>query len=76
MQIFVKTLTGKTTSLWPNDCLSNKSPPRTTSSAPTRAWTQTHGSGEATNACGEANLHVIRGVAAGGHADDLPRQEP
>jgi hypothetical protein len=75
MQIFVRTLTGKTTSPWPNDCLSDKSPPRTTSlrlarqvpashdnspphttsSAPTSAWAQTHGSGEATNACGEAN---------------------
>jgi hypothetical protein len=31
MQIFVKTLTGKTTSPWPNDCISDKSPPRTTS---------------------------------------------
>jgi hypothetical protein len=33
----------------------DKSPP------PTSAWAQTHGSGEATSACGEANLHVIRG---------------
>jgi hypothetical protein len=24
-------------------------------------WAQTHGLGEATNACGEANLHVTRG---------------
>jgi hypothetical protein len=39
----------------------DKSPPHTTSPAPTSAWAQTHGSGEATNACGEANLHVTRG---------------
>jgi hypothetical protein len=38
----------------------DKSPPRTTSPAPTSAWAQTHDSGEATNACGEANLHVMR----------------
>jgi hypothetical protein len=31
MQIFVKTLTSKTTSPWPNGCISDKSPPRTTS---------------------------------------------
>jgi hypothetical protein len=31
MQIFVKTLTGKATSPWPNGCISDKSPPRTTS---------------------------------------------
>jgi hypothetical protein len=31
------------------------------SPSPTSAWAQTHGSGEATNACGEANLHVTRG---------------
>jgi hypothetical protein len=31
MQIFVKTLTGKTTSPWPNCCISDKSPPRTKS---------------------------------------------
>jgi hypothetical protein len=36
----------------------HKSPPHTTSLAPTSAWAQTHGSGEATDACGEANLHV------------------
>jgi hypothetical protein len=40
--------------------LHDKSPPRTTSPAPTSAWAQTHGSGEATDACGEANLHVVR----------------
>jgi hypothetical protein len=39
----------------------DKSPPRATSPAPTLAWAQTHGSGEAANACGEANLHVTRG---------------
>jgi hypothetical protein len=38
----------------------DKSPPRTTSPAPTSAWAQTRGSGEATNPCGEANLHVTR----------------
>jgi hypothetical protein len=31
MQIFVKTLAGNTTSPLPNDCISDKSPPRTTS---------------------------------------------
>jgi hypothetical protein len=31
MRIFVKTLTGKTTSPWPNGCISDKSLPRTTS---------------------------------------------
>jgi hypothetical protein len=31
-----------------------------TSPAPTSAWAQTHGSDEATDACGEANLHVTR----------------
>jgi hypothetical protein len=31
MQIFVKTLTGKTTSPWSNGCISDKSPPRLTS---------------------------------------------
>jgi hypothetical protein len=31
MQIFVKTLIGKTTGPWPNGCISDKSPPRTTS---------------------------------------------
>jgi hypothetical protein len=36
MQIFVKTLTGKTTSPWPNGCISDKSPPRTTSLRITR----------------------------------------
>jgi hypothetical protein len=61
MQIFVKTLTGKTTNPWPNGCISDKSPPHTTSLAPTSMWAQTHGSGKATNACKEANLHVIRG---------------
>jgi hypothetical protein len=71
MQIFIKTLTGKTTVLgrtaasptsFPLEEPSHdKSPPRTTSLAPTSAWAQTHGSGEATNACGEANLHVTRG---------------
>jgi hypothetical protein len=40
--------------------LSYKSPPRTTSMAPTSAWAQTHGSGEATDMCGEANLHITR----------------
>jgi hypothetical protein len=30
MHIFVKTLTGKVTSPWPNGCISDKSPPRTT----------------------------------------------
>jgi hypothetical protein len=39
----------------------DKSPPRTTSPAPTSAWAQASGSGEATNACREANLHVTRG---------------
>jgi hypothetical protein len=39
----------------------DKSSPRTTSPAPTSAWAQTHGSGETTDACGEANLHVTRG---------------
>jgi hypothetical protein len=38
----------------------DKYPPRTTSPTPTSAWAQTHGSGEATDACGEANLHVTR----------------
>jgi hypothetical protein len=38
----------------------DKSPPRTISPTPTSAWAQTHGSGEATNAYGEANLHVTR----------------
>jgi hypothetical protein len=38
----------------------DKSPPRTTSPALTSAWAQTHGSGMATDACGEANLHVTR----------------
>jgi hypothetical protein len=61
MQIFVKTLTGKTTSLQQVSASHDKSPPRTTSPAPTSTWAQTHGSGKATNACGEANLHVIRG---------------
>jgi hypothetical protein len=67
MQIFVKTLTGKATSPWRNGCTYEKSPPRTTSLRlddkslpPTSAWTQIHSSGEATSACGEANLHVIR----------------
>jgi hypothetical protein len=55
--------------------LSDKSPPRMTSlrlaqqvsashdksPSPTSAWAQTHGSGEATNSCGESNLHVTRG---------------
>jgi hypothetical protein len=31
MQIFVKTLTGKTPSPWPDGCVTDKSPPRTTS---------------------------------------------
>jgi hypothetical protein len=31
MQIFIKTLTGKTTRPWPNGCISDKSLPRTTS---------------------------------------------
>jgi hypothetical protein len=81
MQIFVKTLTGKTTSPWPNGCISDKSlprlrslclarqvsashdksPPRTTSLAPTSAWAHTHSSSEATNAYGEANLHIMQG---------------
>jgi hypothetical protein len=39
----------------------DKSLPHTTSPAPTSTWAQTRGSGEATNACGEANLHVTRG---------------
>jgi hypothetical protein len=60
MQIFVKTLTGKTTSPWPNGRISDKSLPRTTSPALTSAWAQKHDSGEATNACEEANLHVMR----------------
>jgi hypothetical protein len=38
----------------------DKSPPRITRPAPTSAWVQTHGSGEATNACREANLHIMR----------------
>jgi hypothetical protein len=38
----------------------DKSPSRTASLAPTSAWAQTHGSGEATNACEEADLHVTR----------------
>jgi hypothetical protein len=38
----------------------NKSPPRTTSPAPTSAWTQTHDSGEAADVCGEENLHVTQ----------------
>jgi hypothetical protein len=67
MQIFVRTLhrQGAQTSLgWlPLRQVSvsqDKSPPRTTSSAPTSAWAKMHGSGEATDACGEANLHVTR----------------
>jgi hypothetical protein len=62
MQIFVKTLTGKTTSPLLNGCnlrqvsaSHDKSPPLTS------AWAQTHGLGEATSARGEANLHVIGG---------------
>jgi hypothetical protein len=53
----------------------DKSPPRTTSlrlarqvsashdksPPPTSTWAQTHGSGEATNACEEANLYITRG---------------
>jgi hypothetical protein len=38
----------------------DKSPPRTTSPTPTSVWTQTHGSGEAADACREENLHVTR----------------
>jgi hypothetical protein len=41
--------------LRPVSALHDKSPP------PTSAWAQTHGSGKATSACGEANLHIIRG---------------
>jgi hypothetical protein len=38
----------------------DKSLPRTTSPAPTSAWAQTHSLGVATNAYGEANLHVMQ----------------
>jgi hypothetical protein len=65
MQIFVMTLhrQGAKSSLgWlPLRQVStshDKSPPRMTSPAPTSAWAQTHDSGKATDACGEANLHV------------------
>jgi hypothetical protein len=67
MQIFVKTLLlqGTQSSLGcrPLQQVSDShdmSPPRTTSPAPTSVWAQTHGSGEATDACGEGNLHVTR----------------
>jgi hypothetical protein len=67
MQIFVKTLhrQGAQTSLgWlPLRQVSvsqDKSLPCTASSAPTIAWAPMHGSGEAIDACGEANLHVTR----------------
>jgi hypothetical protein len=67
MQIFVKTLhrQGTQSSLeWrPLRQVSashDKSLPRTTSPAPTSMWAHTHASGEATDTCGEANLHVTR----------------
>jgi hypothetical protein len=74
MRIFVKTLTGKTPGPWPDGCISDqfptrgtrlrlghdKSPPRTTSPAPTSTWGQTHNSGVATDAHEWANLHVTR----------------
>jgi hypothetical protein len=62
MQIFVKTLhqQGTRSSLrWRS--LRQVSASHDKSPSPTSAWAQTHGSGEATNACGEANLHVTRG---------------
>jgi hypothetical protein len=37
-----------------------KSPPRTTSPAPTSAWAQTHGTDIATDACGGTNLHITQ----------------
>jgi hypothetical protein len=37
-----------------------KSPPRTTSPAPTSAWAQTHGTGIATDARGGTNFHVTQ----------------
>jgi hypothetical protein len=52
--------TGKAPNLHSGGSLSDKSPPRTTSPTPTSAWAKTHGSGEATDACGEANFHVTR----------------
>jgi hypothetical protein len=38
----------------------DKSPPCTTSPAPTNAWAQTHGASITTNACGGTNLHVTQ----------------
>jgi hypothetical protein len=38
----------------------DKSPPRTTSPAPTSAWAQTHDTDVATDACGGMNLHVTQ----------------
>jgi hypothetical protein len=73
MQIFVKTLhqQGTQSSLrWrllrqvtaslTSHTSHDKSPPRMTSPALTSTWARTHGSGEATNACGEANLHITQ----------------
>jgi hypothetical protein len=66
MQIFIKTLhrQGTRSSLrWRLQQVSashDESLPRTTSPTPISVWAQTHGSGEATNTCGEANLHVTR----------------
>jgi hypothetical protein len=65
MQIFVKTLTGKTPSPWPDGCVSDKSPPLTTSLRLARqVWLRlvhgalTHNSGVTTHE--GVNLHVMR----------------
>jgi hypothetical protein len=39
-------------------CLARQVSASHASPAPTSAWAQTHGSSEATDACGEANVHV------------------
>jgi hypothetical protein len=44
----------------------DKSPPCTTSPAPTSAWAQTHGSGKATNACGNDSWQPCRRPAPAG----------
>jgi hypothetical protein len=65
MQIFVKTLTGKTPSPWPDGSVSDQ--PRMTSLRLVRqVWlrlvrgVQTHNSGVTTDAHEGANLHVMR----------------
>jgi hypothetical protein len=89
MQIFGKTLTGKTPSLWPvaasptsfpleepASASHDKSSPRTTSPASTSAWAQTHGARIATDAREGTNLHVTREQQLAAMQTACPRQEP